>query len=518
MANENKNTKELVSEDDDPTSELEALTWRQTVEDARAGFLAESEAKTCDFDRPVATGSDESDAIEILKSDLESRSETIDRLQFDIEQLHARWLGLETEIKAREELTGTLTRELDELRVALARREKRLHKRDQSIKALKTEIRDRDDRNRELETSNAELAARLEESESSLGELRVEFETVRDDLESISEREQSVSQDRIIEQDGQLASRDNLIEELRSQIQRTESYADGIRQQLHDRVSAIEDAESACDRLETALGESAAKIDSLSEERAVAVQSRDGLQKELDSIHAAHEDEIRKIRFELGEAQETAAQRELVNEQLAADLVDTRGFKEDLERMLSESEEKRQARIAELEIEVVQLRDKVEQHEQSIATKSEAINCLLAQLSDKTRQIESIGELENVIHDIDDRMSERFVDKPAAERDRVTRLLVGTIDNQELRFPLFKDRLTIGRTQQNDIQLKAPYVSRRHAVVVTEGDSTRVIDWGSKNGVYVNSNRVTEHFLSSGDMVTIGTAEFRYEERAKRDT
>ena len=52
---------------------------------------------------------------------------------------------------------------------------------------------------------------------------------------------------------------------------------------------------------------------------------------------------------------------------------------------------------------------------------------------------------------------------------------------------------------------------------MTEGDLTRVIDWGSKNGVYVNSKRVKEHFLSNGDIVAVGNAKFRYEERPKRE-
>jgi pSer/pThr/pTyr-binding forkhead associated (FHA) protein len=130
--------------------------------------------------------------------------------------------------------------------------------------------------------------------------------------------------------------------------------------------------------------------------------------------------------------------------------------------------------------------------------------------------MDSIGEMENVIQEIDDCMSERIDDRPP-DRDRVTRLLIGRIDDQELRFPLFKDKLTIGRTKQNDIQLNAQHVSRRHAVITTEGDVARVVDWGSKNGVYVNSKRVTEHFLKNGDIVTIGIAEFRYEELRKRD-
>jgi pSer/pThr/pTyr-binding forkhead associated (FHA) protein len=95
-------------------------------------------------------------------------------------------------------------------------------------------------------------------------------------------------------------------------------------------------------------------------------------------------------------------------------------------------------------------------------------------------------------------------------------LLVGKIGAHVLRFPLFKDKLTIGRTEDNDIQLNAAFISRHHAVIQTEGDTTRVIDWGSKNGVHVNSKRIKEHFLNNGDVVTIGNARFRYEERKKR--
>jgi len=85
-----------------------------------------------------------------------------------------------------------------------------------------------------------------------------------------------------------------------------------------------------------------------------------------------------------------------------------------------------------------------------------------------------------------------------------------------VRFPLFKDRLTIGRTSNNDIQLNEQCISRRHAVIVTENGSTRIVDWGSKNGVYINENRVAEQLLKNGDVVMIGVTEFRYEERPKR--
>jgi predicted phage tail protein len=235
---------------------------------------------------------------------------------------------------------------------------------------------------------------------------------------------------------------------------------------------------------------------------------------------------MRLLRFELGEAQDTVAQTETLNGQLASDLVDTRNFKAELERMLTQSEEQAQDRIQKLENQLKTARTTIQDMQQKLDAKSEAINVLLAELTKRQEQLDSIGEIGDVIQDIDVRISEQFEDPapglpPATagmERDRVTRVLVGKIDQQLVRFPLFKDRLTIGRTGNNDIQLNAAYVSRRHAVVLTEGDTTRVIDWGSKNGVFVNGKRITEHFLASGDIVAIGNAKFRYEERPKRPT
>ena len=52
-----------------------------------------------------------------------------------------------------------------------------------------------------------------------------------------------------------------------------------------------------------------------------------------------------------------------------------------------------------------------------------------------------------------------------------------------LLFDSFKDRLTVGRTANNDIQLRAQYVSRRHAVIFRENGETRIVDWQSKEDV-----------------------------------
>lgn len=499
MANDKKNINQLVLEEDDPTAELETLALKQAAVPGGADSPSESAENTHGYGADDASDS----SIPELKSDLKERSETINRLQFDIEQLRAKWMGLETEIKAREEITDKLNQDLAAAQNSLERKDKLLKKRDQSIKALKAEIRQRNTEYGELQASATETAREIERLQQ---ELAVDRNAEAEESRQLLER-----------QTGQIASAKLEIRELKTQIERTERYADSLRQQLEERTTQSTEAEDTREYLELSVSQANGKIDDLqtllSEEKRVNAD----LREKLEGIEAAHAEEIRTLRFELGEAQETVAQHELVAEQLASDLVDTRGFRDELEQMLTKSEEQNTARTEELEKENRKLSRQLARSAEQLETKSDAINCLLAELSKKTQQIESIGEIEEVIQDIDGRMSERIDERPSGERDRVTRVLIGSIEGQELRFPLFKDRLTIGRTEQNDIQLKASYVSRRHAVIVTERDATRVVDWGSKNGVFVNSKRITEHFLKNGDTVTIGTADFRYEERPKRD-
>jgi len=494
MANDKNQIDELVIDDDDPTAELEALSPKDVLPDA-SNDQSEVAAKTHGFQDDIETGSYA--AVSELKSELEARSETINRLQFDLEQLRAKWAGLDSEYRAREEITDRLNVDLDAIQAKLSKKSVLLKKRNLSIKELKSEIRVRNSEYNRLQASINDIAkAAAERPDDDSG----------DELAILAAKS------------GQLTSNRILIRELRAQIERSDSYADELRQQLQARTEISDHAADHHEYLEAALAEANSKINELEQTLASEAAANAELRVELEELQKAQVEEIRMIRFELGEAQETVAQHELVTEQLASDLINTRGSRDELEQKLSKSKDSRQSQLEQLDLENRRLRRSVDDLESKLEAKSEAVNYLFCELAKKTQQIESISEIDDVIHEIDDRIAEH-VDEPAAtERDRVTRVLIGSVEGQELRFPLFKDRLTIGRTDQNDIQLEASYVSRRHAVIVTDGDRTRVIDWGSKNGVFVNSSRITEHFLSNGDTVTIGTADFRYEERPKRDS
>jgi len=475
MANNKNNINELVS-DEDPTAELEAITFRQdhlsSVEEP-----LESDEHTSDLGRKV--GDD---------------AQTIGKLQYGIEQLRARWLGLQAEIQAREEVTVTLTTELNELRECLGLKNALLDSREAEIESLKFELQ-------EQEARYLAAAARQEEK---IGSMRKAARSIpKPPPSSSTQDDEPFSQNRLL---------------------RTEAYADSLRRKLQDLLASHDKLERENAHLEASVQRSHKYGEQLTAELAVEKEDKDALDRELASIADKHAEEIRLLRFELGEAQDTVVQSEELNSQLASDLVDTRGFKKELERMLCDNDEKSRVRIDELEKELVRARRIAKNFEERLEARSDAINVLLAELARKSERIDSIGEIGDVISDIDERISEQFDevdDTPVpANRanERVTRVLLGKVGNKLLRFPLFKDRLTIGRTMDNDIHLNATYISRRHAVVQGDGDATRVIDWGSRNGVFVNSKRITEHFLKNGDIVTIGNVHFRYEERPKRDT
>ncbi len=67
-----------------------------------------------------------------------------------------------------------------------------------------------------------------------------------------------------------------------------------------------------------------------------------------------------------------------------------------------------------------------------------------------------------------------------------------------------KPRLLIGRSKHNDIALPSKFVSQHHAMLVRNGDATILMDLNSTNGVFVNSKRVSNHFLIHDDVISVG--------------
>jgi pSer/pThr/pTyr-binding forkhead associated (FHA) protein len=73
-----------------------------------------------------------------------------------------------------------------------------------------------------------------------------------------------------------------------------------------------------------------------------------------------------------------------------------------------------------------------------------------------------------------------------------------------------KDRVMIGRDADNDIPIKAEYVSRHHAQVTVEQGACWIADLNSTNGTFVNGRRIKKRILRDGDTVQIGRHRLTY--------
>ena len=77
-------------------------------------------------------------------------------------------------------------------------------------------------------------------------------------------------------------------------------------------------------------------------------------------------------------------------------------------------------------------------------------------------------------------------------------------------FQLGKERISIGRKPDNDIQIDNLAVSGKHALIITILDDSFLEDLGSTNGTYVNGKLVKKHALRNGDVIGLGKHELKY--------
>ena len=77
-------------------------------------------------------------------------------------------------------------------------------------------------------------------------------------------------------------------------------------------------------------------------------------------------------------------------------------------------------------------------------------------------------------------------------------------DQQPLReIRLYKPRTKIGRASECEIQLSSTRVSRKHALIIREGDTFFLEDLGSTNAVFLNEEKIKRAALKHGDQIGI---------------
>ncbi len=71
--------------------------------------------------------------------------------------------------------------------------------------------------------------------------------------------------------------------------------------------------------------------------------------------------------------------------------------------------------------------------------------------------------------------------------------------------------LTIGRTAETDICIPDHNISKRHGILVRDGDDYQLHDFKSTNGTFVDGKRIMAVKLQHGVSIRLGAVELKYE-------
>ncbi|MEJ2421888.1 MAG: adenylate/guanylate cyclase domain-containing protein [Acidobacteriota bacterium] len=84
------------------------------------------------------------------------------------------------------------------------------------------------------------------------------------------------------------------------------------------------------------------------------------------------------------------------------------------------------------------------------------------------------------------------------------------LDGRERSFAVRKDRVRIGRMEDNDLVISDHTVSREHAEIVNTDKGWMIRDVGSSNGLCVNGLRMDSTALAFGDVVSMGRVQLSF--------
>src|SRR5688500_15577931 len=87
------------------------------------------------------------------------------------------------------------------------------------------------------------------------------------------------------------------------------------------------------------------------------------------------------------------------------------------------------------------------------------------------------------------------------------KILQGSNAGNEIKVPVPK--CLIGRGDECNLRPQSDAISRRHCVIITTDHDVSVRDLNSRNGTYVNGERIAEDtVLLNGDLLKVGPLEF----------
>jgi predicted component of type VI protein secretion system len=79
-------------------------------------------------------------------------------------------------------------------------------------------------------------------------------------------------------------------------------------------------------------------------------------------------------------------------------------------------------------------------------------------------------------------------------------------------YELKVDTTTVGRVEDNALQIVDPSVSSHHCEVILQGSDLLIRDLNSTNGSFINGEKITETVLKPGQTLKLGNVELRIDD------
>ncbi len=96
------------------------------------------------------------------------------------------------------------------------------------------------------------------------------------------------------------------------------------------------------------------------------------------------------------------------------------------------------------------------------------------------------------------------------EKAPSAKLMILKGKHKDKEFVIKKYETSIGRTNDNDICLHDWFVSKKHAMIIRQGNNFFIKDLGSWKGTFVNDKQVRDSSLNNNDVIQIGTTKFQF--------
>ncbi len=109
---------------------------------------------------------------------------------------------------------------------------------------------------------------------------------------------------------------------------------------------------------------------------------------------------------------------------------------------------------------------------------------------------------------VDEDLPASFSPKRKKGRGKIYAWLMPYGTENQAGFPITKKFMTIGRDVSADILINDDSISKKHAHIMSLPGGFMLKDLESKNGTFINNQRIEEAYLSDGDLITFGDMNF----------